>query len=274
MLAKLPFEIKETPVLYSVDGKILTSSTHKVITTEEGSPISVMKNSYNPMYNKDFTASVERMQEISGFELLGYSTFSGGQIVMSHLKNNIKDFSIGGNKIEDYLILGSSFDGRYPFFIGTSTVLIRCQNQFSRINQVERVKHTKSAPKRREELMHGLEIYFSERNKMYQNFEKLSNIKVSPEVRQLVVDYIMSVDKTDRLEGKISTRKLNQLELLDLCINGEIKDLGENMWALFNGVTKYTTHELKSKENSFGNLFGTANYINQRALTQVLSFVS
>jgi hypothetical protein len=274
MLEKLSFEIQETPVLYSVDGKILTSGTHKVITKETGEPISVMKNSYNPMYNKDFTSTVERMQEISGFKLMGYSEFSNGQIVMAHLENNLKDFSIGGNKINDYLILGSSFDGRYPFFIGTSTLLIRCQNQFSRINQVERVKHTKSSPKRREELMHGLEVYFSDRNKMYKNFEKLTNVKITPEIHQLVVDYVMSVNKTDRLEGKISTRKLNQLEMLELCINGEIKDLGENMWALFNGVTKYTTHELKSKENSFGNLFGTANYINQRAFNTVLEYVS
>jgi hypothetical protein len=266
MLEKLTFEIQESPVLYDVQGQILTSGSHKVISrNDNNSVISVMKNSYNPMLNADFMESTERMKEISGFEIAGYSEIDGGRIILSHLKNNLTDFEIGGHKIDDYLLLGSSFDGRYPFFIGTTTVLIRCQNQFSKISRVEKVRHTKSAPKKREELMQSLEAYFTNRKAMYENFEKMRQYEVDDTVKKLAIDYILNVSKEDKLDTEISTRKMNKMLLLDSNMISEMNDLGNNLWSLFNGVTKYTTHELTQKESVFGNMFGNAALLNNRA---------
>jgi hypothetical protein len=163
-------------------------------------------------------------------------------------------------------MLGSSFDGRYPFIIGTSTVLIRCKNQFSKISKLDRVRHTKSAPKRRDELMRSLEIYFNERKKMYQNFERLNTVEIDDKIKREAMDFILKVSKEDRLEGKLSTRKLNQLEMLELAMNTEISDLGLTAWAIFNGATRYSTHTLTQKEKTFGNAFGNPAEINNRAL--------
>lgn len=274
MEKKLSFEIAESPVIYDVNGQVYNSKTHKVIHKVEdpSSVISVMKNSYTPMFNSDFMESVDRLGEISGMPIEGYSEFGDGKIVMGFLKNNIEDFKIGGHKIQDYLMVGSSFDGRYPFFVGTSTVLIRCQNQFSRISKVTKIKHTKSAPLRREELFQTLETYFLNRKKMYENFEKFIKIEVSPEVRQLAIDKIMQVSEEDRLEEKISTRKQNLINTLQADITTEFNDLGENVWALFNGVTRFTTHHINPKERVFGNVFGTPAEYNQRAYEFALSF--
>ena len=79
MLQNLTFEIKETPVLYNHNGEIVTSTSHKCIIKDSGTQLSVMKSSYNPMYNADFEESVNRMSEISGFEISGYSEFDGGK---------------------------------------------------------------------------------------------------------------------------------------------------------------------------------------------------
>jgi len=275
MEKKLSFEVAESPVIYDVNGQVYKSGSHKVIHKVEDpkSVLSVMKNSYTPMFNNDFMESVDRLGEISGMPIQGYSEFGGGKIVMGFLKNNIEDFKIDGHKIEDYLMVGSSFDGRYPFFVGTSTVLIRCQNQFSRISKVTKIKHTKSAPLRREELFQTLETYFENRKKMYENFEKLVKIEVSPEVRQLAIDKIMQVSEEDRLEEKISTRKQNLIDTLQADITTEFNDLGENVWALFNGVTRWVTHTLNQKEKHFGNVFGTAAEYNSRAYEYSLSFL-
>lgn len=274
-LDKLSFEIQESPVLYSHNGEILTSKSHKVISrNSDGSQISTMKNSYFPMYNADFMESTNRMAEISGFEIEGYSEFDGGRIVFSHLKNTIEDFKIGGFKIDDYLLLGSSFDGRYPFFIGTTTNFIRCQNQFSKISKVEKIRHTKSSPKKVDELLRSLEIYFQTRKEMYENFEQMGNVKIDEETKRLAMDYVLQVSKEDRLAGEISTRKLNQLEVLNNCVLTEFNDLGQNLFGLFNGVTRYTTHELNVKERSFGNIFGTAANINKRAYEFSLEMIS
>jgi hypothetical protein len=273
MLEKLSFEIAESPVIYYPDGQVFQAGTHKVI-HQAGNPekvLSVMKNSYKPLYNDDFQQSVERMAEISGFKNCGYSEFDQGRIVIGHLKNNIEDFKVNGYPIDDYLVLGSSFDGRYSFFVGTTTNLLRCQNQFSRISKVQKIRHTISAPIKREELFLSLESYFSNRKKMYENFNRMSEVKVSPEVQKLVQDYIMGISEEDRLEeGKISTRKLNNLDALQRCIFSEMGDVGENMFGLFQGVTKYTTHVLNTKEKVFGNMFGTADMYNQRAYSKIV----
>jgi len=266
MLDKLTFEIQESPVLYSIDGEILTSKTHKIISkTESNSVLSVMKNSYNPMMNQDFMETTERMKEISGFSFEGYSEIDNGRIILSHLKNTIQDFKINDHKIDDYLLMGSSFDGRYSFFVGTTTELLRCKNQFSHITHAEKVRHTKSAPKKREDLMRSLEIYFKSREAMYMNFAQMTKVKIDPILKQKAMDYILQVSQEDRLAGTISTRKLNLMEVLDQNISIEMGDLGNNAWALLNGTTKYTTHTRQQKDTMFGNVFGTNAEINDRA---------
>lgn len=267
MLDKLSFEVVESPIFYKgsdIYTPDLEIKGYKAITKDTGGVISVMKSSYNPMLNEHFMETTERMGEISGFKFSGYSEIDGGRIILSHLKNDMENFTIGGHKIEDYLVLGSSFDGRYPFFIGTSTVLLRCKNQFSKLSRVEKVRHTKSSPKKRDELMKGLEIYFATRRKMYQNFEQMIQVEVDPILKQKALDYVLSISEEDRLGDNISTRKQNQLNLLSSLVDFESGELGQNMWACLNGVSKYTTHHMESKNESFGNLFGTKAEINNR----------
>lgn len=273
MKEKLSFEIQETPVLYNYAGEVVNSNSHKAIISEHGNLLSVMKNSYNPMYNSDFMESVDRMSEISGFDLKGYSEFKGGRVVLGFLKNNSDSFSIGDHKIEDYLVLGSSHDGTWPFFIGTSTMLIRCTNAFSQISKMERVRHTKSAPKRREELFQALQIYFAHRKQMYENLEKMMYVKVDQSIIEDAQNYILQVSNEDRMDNKISTRKMNQMEMLTSDMISEMNDVGYNAFGLFQGVTKYTSHTVKQKEEVFGNIFGTVAHVNDRAYKFSMSLV-
>lgn len=265
MLDKLTFEVVELPILYNLNDSLVEVSGYKAITKNTGGVLSVMKSTYNPMLNEHFMETTDRMKEVSGFEFSGYSEIDGGRIILSHLKNNIEDVMIGGHKIDDYLVLGSSFDGRYPFFIGTSTVLLRCENQFSKLSRVEKVRHTKSSPKRREELMKSLEIYFSNRRQMYKNFEQMIQVEVDPILKQKAIDYVLSISSEDRLGDNISTRKRNQFNLVSELIDFESGDLGRNMWSTFNGITRYTSHHMESKNETFGNMFGTKAEINNRA---------
>jgi hypothetical protein len=44
-----------------------------------------------------------------------------------------------------------------------------------------------------------------------------------------------------------------------------MKDLGNNAFGLFNGVTWYTTHEMRTSDLVTSQISGTANLINQKA---------
>jgi len=269
---KLTFEIQESPVLYDINGNVLTSKNHKVLSrSDNGTELSVIKNSYYPTYNKHFMESTETMKKISGFDITGYSEINNGAIVISHLKNTVKDLKIGDHPIQDYLILGSSCDGKYAFFIGTTTVLLRCTNQFSNISKIEKVRHTKSAPKKIEELLKSLEVYFQNRGTMYKNFEKMIKVKVDEEVKELAINYLLDLDQQEMLDGNVSTQKLNQAEQLYLAMGSEMDAVGQNLWGMFNGVTYYTTHVLKQKEPVFGNLFGATANLNKKAYNFALN---
>jgi hypothetical protein len=275
MLEKLTFEVTEAPVLYNFNGEIIKSDSHKAIIKEDnGSQLSVMKNSYKVMRNEHFEESVNRMMDISGFEHAGYTEFDGGRVIIAHLKNNRDNIEIGGNKIDDYLTLGTSHDGRYPFFIGTTTHLLRCKNQFSRMNIREKVRHTQSSPKKRDELLRSLEIYFRRRDEMYNNFDRMRSVEVNKEIIEEVEGLLLNIKKFDRWDGNISTRKQNKLDVLESNILLEMKDLGENLWGIFQGVTRYTTHDLKQKERVFGNLLGTSANINNKMYEYAIEMIN
>lgn len=109
---------------------------------------------------------------------------------------------------------------------------------------------------------------------MYENFEKMRTVELDEATKRLAMDYFLQVSKEERLSGEISTRKINQLEVLQNSVFTEINDLGDNLFALFNGVTRYTTHELNPKERAFGNLFGTPADVNKRAYEYALELMA
>ena len=58
-------------------------------------------------------------------------------------------------------------------------------------------------------------------------------------------------------EESVSTVTRNRLSRFYIDLNGELKEKGDNLWGLFSGVTKYTTHSLSKGDNSENKMFGT-----------------
>lgn len=234
-----------------------------IVRDDNGGVLSVMKNSYSPMTNAQFIEIVERIREISGFELTGYNEFKGGRKVLAFLENNKEDCRIGSHKILNYMLLGNSFDGSTSFFQGTSTILIRCQNQFSKIQVQNKIRHTKAIHGKLQEFYDYLDFYLNQKEKMIETFNRFGNVSLTEELQEAMIKFVLDVKEVS--EKEISTRKQNQIDLLRNTILAETKDLGYNMWGAFNGVTKYTTHELTTKNPVFGNVFGSQADINDRA---------
>lgn len=261
------WEIETKPVSFlGNDGSIITDSNYKmVIRNDDQSVLSVMKKGYTPMSIGNFEESAYRMQEISGFSFMGFQEFMDGRITLAILKNNQESLKIGDFPIDDYLVMGSSFNGDKPFFVGTSTILIRCQNAFSRINKMESIRHTKNSPQKREVLFGYLKDYFESRKKLYSNMTNMLSVKADEAMKLNFVNKVLQIPTLE--PGKeLHSRTRNRIEELVECIDSEMKDVGQNVFGLFQGVTKYTTHNLKSRvDSSFGNLLGTADLYNQRA---------
>lgn len=266
----LGFELETQPVAFFHNGELKLSAKHQLITrSDNGHPLSVMGGTYVPMLVKDFEESTKRLSDISGYPIVGYEEFNEGRVILSFLKNTNKTEAVG-IPIEDYIVIGSSADGTRPFFVGTSTILIRCTNAFSKINQIDRIRHTKSAPIRMEEMYNYFEKYLEEKNTLYHTFEDMISVKVNDSERDEFAKFILSIPND---ESEIKTRRLNRLgELID-CIRVETNDVGKNVFGLLQGVTKFTTHNMETKKDTFGSVFGKKAWYNEKAFERCLEYV-
>ena len=57
-------------------------------------------------------------------------------------------------------------------------------------------------------------------------------------------------------------------------IETSIAEQGSTLWALFNGVTRYTNHSTSSKDVDYGLMFGTEAKINERAYNTMLRWLN
>lgn len=250
-------------------GDQIIDSHYALIRTDNNKVLDLHKNSYNPFYNVEFKSLLDDLQKITGFEELKYSEFKDGKTVLGYLKNNQKDVNINGFEVDQYLVLGNTHDGSKGIFLGTSEVMLRCMNEFGKIVKSNVIKHTKNNHYRIDELKRAYEVYFNQLEKLKETYKKLREVSIDP---QLIESLTKRLFEIDNIEEKISTRKENQMLDFKGSLVSETKDLGSNLFGFFHATTHYTTHKLKG-ENVTGNLFGTANKINERAFDLVTELI-
>lgn len=232
----------------------------------------IAKKSYTPTSNGTFKKLAIDLSNYSGWDIVGYNEFSGGKKILAYLKNNNLRTLSSGFEFQDYLVIGNGHDGTTPLFVGTTNIMLRCQNQFSKIIKNKNTKvvyHTKNQEAKIHDLRDFFEAYFLEVEDLYSDYETLSKVKISKEIIDSLVNRLVKVDE---VEEKLSTRKQNLITSINHSIERECNDIGYNLFGLLNGITHYTTHVFKGK-NVVGNYFGSANKMNNEAFEFVSEFI-
>lgn len=261
----LDWELKRETI--QVNGNSIDS--HFALTrSDSGKVLQLHKNSYVPFFNSDFKRLLEDMQKITGFENLKYQEFKDGNIILGYLKNDKDEISVNGFRIDKYMVLGDTRDGSKGTFLGKCEEMIRCLNQYGSIIKSNIIKHTKNSYHRLDELKMAYEQYFMELEAQEKLFKSLSEISIDKNLMESLTKRLFDVKENE----EISIRKSNQMFEFGNSLAKETADLGKNAFGFFHATTHYTTHVLKG-ENVVGNLFGTANAMNQKALNLVSELV-
>lgn len=238
--------------------------THKAIVNDQtGEPIFCMSKGYNILSNEELTARSYELAESIGSSVRSFSTFKGGRVVMAQIDNPHSDFVIEGSPMKSNIVIGNSFDGTKPIFIGSTDTYVRCKNQFGRILKAASIRHQKDQSLKLEDLVELVKIYFDEHSQMLKQFERMANFKIDDDVRQALIESYFDIDST--LGDEISTRKSNQIVELNSSIDREVGALGETAWGLFNGITFHNTHVVKQKGRDEFGLFGLTAIKNEKA---------
>ena len=247
---------------------------HKaLIRSDNHQVLNVCKDSYTPTTNEQFCEFVYKLSSLTGYAVQNFNEFQEGKKVLAFLK--APETKINGFETENFLAVGNAHDSSKAFFVANTTRMIRCQNQFSYLNEKGmKAFHTTSNADQIRQIESSIHLYEGQQKALTANFERLAKKQVDGQRFEDFLRFIFDIDNSINLENaeeKISTRKINQMAELVEAIDIEAKDLGNTDFALFHGVTRWTTHTRNQKDKTFGNLFGTNAILNEKALNFLLN---
>eukprot|EP01029_Cantina_marsupialis_P030385 TRINITY_DN8216_c0_g1_i3.p1 TRINITY_DN8216_c0_g1~~TRINITY_DN8216_c0_g1_i3.p1 ORF type:complete len:306 (-),score=38.08 TRINITY_DN8216_c0_g1_i3:520-1437(-) len=259
------WEVKEQPI-FDMHGKKI-NGYKTVQRSDNGTILNLCKDSYTPTTNELFCTFADNLSKVTGYEINNFSEFEDGKKVLAFLQ--APETFTNGHKLENYIAIGNSHDSTKAFFVAHTDFMIRCQNQFSLASKGFKAFHTTNNAQQIKTIEKGFKAWTAQHEAIQNQYKMLSNKKVDS-VRAMdffrhIFEIEANVDLDSDLTKVLSTRKINQISELMECVETEVQDLGQTEFALFNGVTRWTSHVRKQKEKSFGNLFGMNAKLNERA---------
>lgn len=224
-------------------------------------PLSVRSESYYPYQNYELVELLDRVSNLTGLSIHRGGFFGEGKKVFIQLKSN--DLKIGNDRVEGFITGINSFDGTTSLAFGPSNITISCQNKFfAAFREMEsKVRHTKNMVVRIDEICRSLEGVLEEEQKVFDNILKLSETPFDDIIKERITKHLFNINKDVDLNDidAISGVTRNKLSRFYVDLNGELKSKGgDNMWGLFSGITKYTTHSMSkdSERNTENKMFG------------------
>lgn len=236
------------------DSGILIPGYKTIIRDDNNKPLSIRGEDYEVFNNYQLIELLEKVSQKSGLPIHNGGFFGDGEKVYIQLKSN--DLKLGNDKIKGYLTGINSYDGSTSLAFGPSNITVSCQNTFyAAFRGIKtKVRHTKNMVIKIEDVLKSLDISLEEEKKMFDNIIKLSETKIGEDDIDNVLRSLFNIsdDITDLEDDEqVSTVTKNKISKFYIDLDGEIKSKGDNLWGLFSGVTKYTTHTL-GEPNSKG----------------------
>ena len=231
------------------DVAIVREDTNKVL--------SVMGKDYQAYQNSELIELLERVAKTTGMPVKRSGSFGEGEKVYIQLKSN--DLKLGNDRIEGYLTGINSFDGSTSLAFGPTNTTISCTNTFFAAfrDMSTKVRHSKSMVVKIDDICKGLDSLLIEEKKIFDKIVKMSESPYDVMLKEKITRQLFDIKPEFGLDSDdLSTQMKNKLSSFEVDMNGELTEKGNNLWGLFSGVTKYTTHHLSDKDNTKAKMFG------------------
>lgn len=221
--------------------------------------LSIHGEGYFPYQNHQLIETLDRVSNQIGLPIHRGGYFGDGEKVYIQLKSN--DLKLGDDRIEGYITGINSFDGTTSLAFGPSNVTISCLNSFYAAfrNLNAKVRHTKNMVMKVDDICRSLENVLEEEKIIFNDIKKLSETRMTKESMDWVTKTLFNIQKSVDLndDDSISTVTRNRLSRFYVDLNGELTSKGgDNLWGLFSGVTKYTTHSMNKENSTEDKMFG------------------
>jgi hypothetical protein len=256
--SNLNWNVKTEKVV--TESGIVLDNFSALVREDTNEPLSVRSDSYYPYQNYELVELLDRVSGLTGLSIHNGGSFGGGKKVFIQLKSN--NLRIGNDRVEGYLTGINSFDGSTSLAFGPSNITISCQNKFfASFRELQsKVRHTKNMVIKIDEICRSLEGVLDEERIVFDNILKLSETRFDDIIKDKVTRELFGITKEVDLKDmdNISGVTRNKLSRFYVDLNGELQGKGDNLWGLFSGITKYTTHSLGKdmERNTENKMFG------------------
>lgn len=254
---KLDWKVRQEPV--QTESGIIIPGHMAIVREDTNVPLSIMADGYQPFQNHELIELLEKVSNQTGMEVKKAGLFGNGEKVFIQLKSD--DLKLGNDRVEGYLTGINSFDGSTSLAFGPSNITISCQNTFfsSFRGLSSKIRHTKNMRIRIEDIVKSLMGALEEEKKMFQQIVQLSETRIGEDDVESVLRKLFNIDHEVDIEDDeaLSTVTKNKIDRFYVDLNGELKSKGDNLWGLFSGVTKYTTHSATkdTERNMYNKMF-------------------
>jgi len=274
MLAKagLNWMVNSEP-LQTVSG-ILIPDRIALVREDTQKVLGIHTPSYVPYQNDELLELLFRISGQSGLKVHTGGSFKGGEKVWFQLKSN--DLVLPNDRIEGFISGFNSFDGKTSLAFGNAKVTVSCQNTFwTGYKQVAtKLRHSSQMRPRIDEILRQIDVLLVEEQEQFAEIQRLGNIRMTAEVRDLITRKLFEISVEERLDGgNISTNKANKLIRFNYDLGIETAQKGDSLWGLFSGVTRYTTHSMKRGDNSESKMFGRTGTLEREIYRELVEMV-
>ncbi len=256
-------------------GGIVIPDKKAIVREDTNQVLDVMGDGYYPYQNHELMELLYQVSNKTGLEVHRGGSFKDGARVYVQLKS--EDLKLGNDRIEGFLPGINSFDGSTSLAFGHSNVTISCQNKFfSAFRQVQnKIRHTKSMSIRIDEICKRLDVVLEEEQSIYRHIVELSETTFDDLMKERVTRKLFGIKPEINLNDQeaISTQTRNKMSKFYIDLNGEIQSKGDNLWGLFSGVTKYTTHSYTKNDITAAKMYGRIGQIEQEIFSNLVEMV-
>ena len=246
-----------------------------IVREDDSTILGIHSNGYLPYQNDQMMELLFKVSQQTGLDVHKGGLFGGGRKVYVQLKSN--DLTLGTDRIEGYVTGINSFDGSTSLSFGPSSKTISCQNTFFGVYKDldSKVRHTKNMELKIDDICRQIEGVVQEETNVFGSIVRMSETRFDDVIKDRVIKSLFNIERNVDIKDvdSLSTVTQNKLSRFYIDLNGEIQEKGDNIWGLFSGVTKYTTHSIGKGDNSENKMFGTYGNRERHIFKQLVEMV-
>lgn len=251
--------------------------------SETNECLATVKKDYRVTQTEEIVALVLTAISVFGnLRVVKAGSINGGRKVFIQLEIEGTSF-VNGERIKRYLTVIDSNDKSHCLSIGIGDLTVSCMNQFNYFYAKGDFKlcHASTLEAKLEKMPMLISAAIEQSTLQIGTYQKMSETDVTSDEIHKLVKLVLGYDKVfTSVEdlAKKSKKSIEKMESLYDCIGKEMNEKGFSVYGLFNGITYFTTHVLKSnlkRDNSQNEtlLVGAAHVMNQKAFNYCLALI-